>query len=215
MVRAADDASLSSLEASIGDQCDTITWTTTGIFTLSIFLTILRPDPTLTICLFGFYGITRFQAMPMAPSVVSDDRWLLFVRVPGAHTRSKGAIRSFVFFILMSIVVDLLWLFVYSPLRPIAFGTLLSLSRKDQARAQPASVPSASSSCMRRRVHTRLSLSVCARLRDHTSAALMETMGGRGADIAAALRTQLGVQDDGRVDRRQGAVPLHATRVAH
>ena len=33
---------------------------------------------------------------------------------------------------LISIGVDLLWLFVYSPLRPIAFDTLLALSRKDQ-----------------------------------------------------------------------------------
>ena len=33
---------------------------------------------------------------------------------------------------LISIFVDLLWLFVYSPLRPIAWDTMLSLSRKDQ-----------------------------------------------------------------------------------
>ena len=32
---------------------------------------------------------------------------------------------------LISIGVDLLWLFVYSPLRPIAFDTLLALSRGD------------------------------------------------------------------------------------
>ena len=36
---------------------------------------------------------------------------------------------------LVSIFVDLLWLFVYSPLRPIAWDTILSLSRKDQVRA--------------------------------------------------------------------------------
>ena len=47
---------LASLESKIGEHCDTVTWVTTGIFTLSIFLSILRPDPTLTICLFGFYG---------------------------------------------------------------------------------------------------------------------------------------------------------------
>lgn len=35
---------------------------------------------------------------------------------------------------LISIAVDLLWLFVYSPLRPIAWDTILSLSRKDQVR---------------------------------------------------------------------------------
>ena len=46
--------------------------------------------------------------------------------------RSAGAIRTFWFFMLVSICVDLLWLFVYSPLRPIAWDTILSLSRKDQ-----------------------------------------------------------------------------------
>ena len=49
-------AILSDLEAKIAQHCDTVTWATTGIFVLSIFLSILRPDPTLTICLFGFYG---------------------------------------------------------------------------------------------------------------------------------------------------------------
>ena len=53
----------------------------------------------------------------------------------GAHVRSAGAIRTFWFFTLLSIFVDLLWLFVYSPLRPIAFDTILALSRKDQVRA--------------------------------------------------------------------------------
>ena len=50
---------LASLESKIAEHCDTVTWVTTGIFTLSIFLSILRPDPTLTICLFGFYGACR------------------------------------------------------------------------------------------------------------------------------------------------------------
>ena len=49
-------ARLAEVEAKIGEHCDSVTWTTTGIFTVSIFLSILRPDPTLTICLFGFYG---------------------------------------------------------------------------------------------------------------------------------------------------------------
>lgn len=50
-------AVLSELEAKVAQHCDTVTWATTGIFVLSIFLSILRPDPTLTICLFGFYGV--------------------------------------------------------------------------------------------------------------------------------------------------------------
>ena len=49
--------------------------------------------------------------------------------------RSSGAIRTFWFFTLISIFVDLLWLFVYSPLRPIAWDTVLALSRKDMVRA--------------------------------------------------------------------------------
>ena len=49
----------------------------------------------------------------------------------GAHVRSSGAIRTFWFFTLISIFVDLLWLFVYSPLRPIAWDTVLALARKD------------------------------------------------------------------------------------
>ena len=48
--------------------------------------------------------------------------------------RSSGAIRTFWFFTMVSIAVDLLWLFVYSPLRPIAWDTMLALSRKDQVR---------------------------------------------------------------------------------
>lgn len=52
-------AVLSELEAKVAQHCDTVTWATTGIFVLSIFLSILRPDPTLTICLFGFYGELR------------------------------------------------------------------------------------------------------------------------------------------------------------
>ena len=53
--------------------------------------------------------------------------------------RSAGAIRTFWFFMLISIAVDMLWLFVYSPLRPIAWDTILSLSRKDQASLAVAS----------------------------------------------------------------------------
>ena len=52
-------AVLSELEAKVAQHCDTVTWATTGIFVLSIFLSILRPDRTLTICLFGFYGELR------------------------------------------------------------------------------------------------------------------------------------------------------------
>ena len=53
---------LITVEAKIGEHCDQVTWVTSGIFTLSIFLSILRPDPTLTICLFGFYGARAHHA---------------------------------------------------------------------------------------------------------------------------------------------------------
>ena len=55
-------ANLASIEGKIGEQCDTVTWVTTGIFSVSIFLSILRPDPTLTICLFGFYGVASQES---------------------------------------------------------------------------------------------------------------------------------------------------------
>jgi hypothetical protein len=42
---------------------------------------------------------------------------------------------------LISIAVDLLWLFVYSPLRPIAWDTILSLSRKDQVSMPTLTAP--------------------------------------------------------------------------
>ena len=100
--------SLAQLEATIVEGCESLTFVTTGIFIISIFLTILRPDPTLAICLFGFYG---------------------------AHVRSMGAVRSYWFFMSISVVVDFMWIFTYSPMRPIAWDTLKAISRKDQVRA--------------------------------------------------------------------------------
>ena len=50
----------------------------------------------------------------------------------GAHVRSYGAIRSFWFFLGVTVVVDLLWLLAYSPLRPLDWDMLMQLSRKDQ-----------------------------------------------------------------------------------
>jgi hypothetical protein len=96
---------LAALEADINERCNDVTWITTCIFTLGIFLVLLRPDPTMSVCLFGFYG---------------------------AHVRSHGAVRSFAFFLLITAVVDVMWIFAYSPLRPIVWETLSQLSRKDQ-----------------------------------------------------------------------------------
>ena len=53
----------------------------------------------------------------------------------GAHVRSMGAVRSYWFFMSISVVVDFMWIFTYSPMRPIAWDTLKAISRKDQVRA--------------------------------------------------------------------------------
>ena len=50
-------ASLDSMAAKIAEHCESLSYITTGIFVISLFLSILRPDPTLAVCLFGFYGV--------------------------------------------------------------------------------------------------------------------------------------------------------------
>ena len=91
---AAASTAMTPIEKQIAERCDTVGGITSGIFTLSLFLTILRPDPTLAVCLLGLYG---------------------------AHVFSKGAIRSFWTFLLLTIVIDLLWLYEYSALKPLSF----------------------------------------------------------------------------------------------
>ena len=46
--------------------------------------------------------------------------------------RSRGAIRSFWSFLLITALVDIIWLLGYSPLRPLSWDMLTQLSRKDQ-----------------------------------------------------------------------------------
>lgn len=94
-----------SLPARIAEHCESLSYITTGIFVISLFLSILRPDPTLAVCLFGFYG---------------------------AHVRSKGAIRSFWVFLLLTICVDVMWLVEYSALRPFTFEQLQLMTRREQ-----------------------------------------------------------------------------------
>jgi len=98
-------STLEDLRAQIAEGCESVSYVTSGIFVISIFLTILRPDPTLAICLFGFYG---------------------------AHVRSKGAIRSFWIFLLMSVLVDGLWVVQYSALRPFAWSQVQQMTRREQ-----------------------------------------------------------------------------------
>jgi hypothetical protein len=94
------------MRAEIEENCETLIWITTGIFLISIFLSILRPDPTLAVCLFGFYG---------------------------AHTRSRGAIRAFWLYLLVSVLIDGLWLYQYSALQPFTWQQMQQMTRREQA----------------------------------------------------------------------------------
>jgi len=96
---------LEAIEREIAEGCANISSTTAGIFVVALFLTLLRPDPTPAVTLFGFYG---------------------------THVRSKGSIRSFWVFLTVTLCVDVIWLIEYSPLRPIAWEQLQTLSRKEQ-----------------------------------------------------------------------------------
>mmetsp|Transcript_15065 Transcript_15065/g.43220 ORF Transcript_15065/g.43220 Transcript_15065/m.43220 type:complete len:168 (+) Transcript_15065:48-551(+) len=95
----------SSVRAEIDESCETLIWITTGIFLISIFLSILRPEPTLAVCLFGFYG---------------------------AHTHSKGAVRAFWVYLLVSVLIDALWLYQYSALQPFTWEQMQQMTRREQ-----------------------------------------------------------------------------------
>ncbi len=53
-----------AIDVQIDEYADLLTWITTGIFCLSIMSSIVRSDPTLAICLFGFYGESPPPRMP-------------------------------------------------------------------------------------------------------------------------------------------------------
>ena len=97
--------SAAQLEETIAEQSDLLTWITTGIFVLSLFSSIVRSDPTMSICLFGFYG---------------------------AHVRSQGAIRSFWVFLSLSLAVDCAWMYQSSGLNPFTWEQLEQLQRQGQ-----------------------------------------------------------------------------------
>lgn len=136
---------LATLEKQIIEHCDSVTNVTTGIFLLSMFLTILRPDPTLVVCLFGFYGAKSLCNTCTLSVRAPGKTYLNTAPASGAHVRSSGAIRSFWFFTMVTMLVDALWLLAYSPLRPIEFDVLKQMSRKDQASA-PLGEPNARTS---------------------------------------------------------------------
>ena len=91
--------------AKILEECEMVSYVAVGIFSVSMFLSLLRPDPTLAVCLFGFYG---------------------------AHVRSRGALRSFWCFAALSVCVDALWLAFDSRLQPVSWERLAELSRREQ-----------------------------------------------------------------------------------
>merc|ERR1712087_1043683 len=85
------------MSAKIAEHCESLSYITAGIFVISLFLSVLRPDPTLAVCLFGFYG---------------------------AHVRSKAAIRSFWVFLGLTILIDVFWALQFSALRPFSLDQL-------------------------------------------------------------------------------------------
>ena len=131
-----------AIEETIAEQADLLTWITTGIFVLSLFSSIMRSDPTLAICLFGFYGgrLHSHACAPQLPRPCPPSS-------AGAHVRSKGAVRSFWVFLSLSLVVDSVWMAESSGLSPLTWEQLEQLQR--QARA-PTPLPPATGPCPHR-----------------------------------------------------------------
>ena len=48
---------LEAVEREIAEGCASVSSTTTGIFIIALFLSVLRPDPTPAVTLFAFYGL--------------------------------------------------------------------------------------------------------------------------------------------------------------
>ena len=70
------------------EQAELLTWITTGIFALSLLSSIFRSDPTLAICLFGFYGAPS-QPVPILLSLGLNGGW------SGGQARTcAGALRA-------------------------------------------------------------------------------------------------------------------------
>ena len=126
-------ASIEDLRVKVAEGCESVSYVTSGIFVISIFLTILRPDPTLAICLFGFYGASASSCRCSFPSSM-----IATSLSPGAHVRSKAAIRSFWVFLLLSVVVDGLWVVQYSALRPFTWSQVQQMTRREQVSASAA-----------------------------------------------------------------------------
>lgn len=52
---------LEAVECEIEKGCADVAGTTTGVLTFSLFLSVLRPDPTPAVTLFGFYGLAALD----------------------------------------------------------------------------------------------------------------------------------------------------------
>merc|ERR1712192_5328 len=95
----------------IADSAVTISWMTLSIFCVGMFLTLLRPDPTVVVCLFGIYG--------------------------SQHLNFRS-LKVFVAFLTLSIGTDVVWILVGSELgqsvdlETFEFQDIFELSRTAQ-----------------------------------------------------------------------------------
>ena len=87
--------SAAQLEETIAEQSDLLTWITTGIFILSLFSSIVRSDPTMSICLFGFYGAPLALTDPMQHAFSLSHRarytWQAHTCAPRARSAPSGS----------------------------------------------------------------------------------------------------------------------------
>ena len=139
--------SAAQLEETIAEQSDLLTWITTGIFILSLFSSIVRSDPTMPICLFGFYGAPSALTDHMRQCLHLSHRTRLppLASVAGAHVRSEGAIRSFWVFLSLSLLVDCVWVYKSSGLTPFTWEQLEQMQRQARAPGKPCTHVTAAS----------------------------------------------------------------------
>ena len=123
--------SVAALDVQIGDACECLVYVTTGIFGVSLFLALLRPDPTIPVCLLGLYG-----AHVRSPVRARGARRAAPPRArappPVLRARTQGALRSFWLFLLLTVGVDGVWLLQYSALSPLTLEQLGEMTRPEQ-----------------------------------------------------------------------------------
>ena len=96
-------SSVAAIDLEIDEDADLLTWITTGIFCLSIMASIVRSDPTLAICLFGFYGesLRKHDAYTQQLTYPCAPVWQVRTSVlkgrsgpSGSSCRSRGLLTS-------------------------------------------------------------------------------------------------------------------------